>query len=115
MREMGTVDEMVVAVLHDILEDTFATKEILAQFFPDKLVDAISTLTKAKEETYGEYINRIAASGDKIAIKVKKADLMHNMDFSRVSPLTEQDERRMKKYKKAWDKLFMASCQQQEN
>jgi (p)ppGpp synthase/HD superfamily hydrolase len=69
----------VVAVLHDIVEDTkFTLKDIELNFGPE-VATAIEVLTKTEAETYDQYINRIKTSGNDIAIKVKRADLVHNL------------------------------------
>ena len=75
------------AYLHDIVEDTEITREILVQAFPVDVVTAIFKLTRKKGMTYAEYIEELM-SGDlawttglagKIARVVKLADLLDHV------------------------------------
>lgn len=71
-----------VALLHDIIEDTDVTLDILKKNnFPDDVIEAINVLTKKDDEDYAEYIRKIAEN--ELAIDVKIADLKHNLDKSR--------------------------------
>ena len=64
------------AWLHDVIEDTHETTVSLRIAHIDEVVIRnVATLTHRPTETYGEYIKRIAQSGDEIAIEVKLADL----------------------------------------
>lgn len=77
------------AMLHDVLEDTDVTKEDLHNLgYSSHVIDIIDTVTRKSEETYVEFISRIAASRSSKAIKVKIADLTHNTDESR-GPMSE--------------------------
>lgn len=66
--------------LHDVLEDTYATEEALRAQFPKEVVDIVVEVTRKEKETYFDYIMRIVRSGNKGAIRVKLADLFHNMN-----------------------------------
>jgi (p)ppGpp synthase/HD superfamily hydrolase len=71
-----------VALLHDVIEDTDITKDkLIEEGFPIVVVEAIDVLTKKENEDYQTYIRNI--SENELAIDVKIADLMHNMDKSR--------------------------------
>ena len=61
--------------------------------------DSVITLTHRKDESYFEYISRVSTS--KLAKKVKVADLLHNLDITRIKEPTKQDYQRLEKYKKA--------------
>lgn len=93
----------IVAVLHDIIEDTDVTLQELTKLgFTAPVVDTIHLLTKKETDEYSAYINRIADSKNKIGMIVKIADLRDNQDCSRlVKPLSEEDFARIRKYKKA--------------
>ena len=91
--------EKTVALLHDILEDTFVTEETLRNLFGDEIADAVVSMTRIDGESYEDYIVRVGKNP--ISLKVKLADLKHNMDLSRLSVVTEADEKRTEKYKKA--------------
>lgn len=91
--------DKVIALLHDVMEDTFLTEEDLRPVFGDEIVDILKMLTRSKEEDYFTYIDRI--SQNDTAKRVKLADLRHNSDISRIENPTQQDFDRLKKYEKA--------------
>jgi len=71
-----------IAVLHDLLEDTDWTKEMLfAKGFSSTVVNGVLTLTRRPGEVYADYIERVAQHPD--VIPVKLADLTHNTDPNR--------------------------------
>jgi (p)ppGpp synthase/HD superfamily hydrolase len=98
MMQMETEEEMIVAVLHDLLEDTDLTENTLNYYFPKNIVESIKLLTHLEEDSYDEYINKIVESRDLVAMKVKVADLEHNMDLSRLPIITDKDMERTDKY-----------------
>jgi len=73
-----TTDEKVVALLHDVLEDTTYTNlfELHKEFGPD-VSQALVLLTKVSFETYTVYLRNIKESP--LARSVKIADLKHNL------------------------------------
>jgi (p)ppGpp synthase/HD superfamily hydrolase len=95
----------IVAVLHDVVEDSDWTFEQLkAEGFSQEILDALDCLTHRKYEPYADYINKIATN--KLAIEVKLADLKDNIDITRISnQLSERDWERLQKYHKAWQQL----------
>ena len=98
-------DRKVVALLHDIIEDTVVSKTILLELgFPNHIVDSIDILTR-KDDNYESYIDDIANSNDLVAIDVKLKDLEHNMDISRIINPTDADYERIDKYKRSHKKL----------
>ena len=70
-----------VALLHDTVEDTNITFEDLEQEFPKEVIDVVRLLTHEEGVDYFDYVRAIKQNP--IAIKVKLADLAHNMDRSR--------------------------------
>ena len=70
----------VVAFLHDIVEDTPTTVEDIEHMFGIRVAEAVDLLTRKKEDTYFDYIHKIATSGDKLAIEVKLADLADHLE-----------------------------------
>ena len=96
---MDTDIEKTIAYLHDVLEDTDVTVDALRKIFPNEIVDTLITLTHRKDESYFEYISRVSTS--KLAKKMKVADLLHNLDITRIKEPTKQDYQRLEKYKKA--------------
>jgi len=96
---------MIVAVLHDILEDTAMTIPYLKKhIFEDEVLEALKLLTHT-EGRYDSYINKIIDSGNDIAIQVKLRDLEHNSKITRLKGIEDKDVERMKKYHKSYMKL----------
>jgi (p)ppGpp synthase/HD superfamily hydrolase len=92
----------IAAVLHDVIEDTPITAaQLRERGFADEAVEAIEFLTKLPEEEddYEAFIRR--AAQNRIARRVKIADLKDNMDASRIRELTDKDHKRMEKYQRA--------------
>lgn len=96
-------DACIVALLHDVVEDSDVTLEELSKTFPEKIVAAVDAITRREDETYEAYINRV--SENKIARKVKIADLKDNMDISRLASLADKDIVRLQKYHQAYNML----------
>lgn len=67
----------IVAILHDVIEDTDMTIEELRELFSDEICDAIESISKTKYESYLNYILRV--KDNKIATAVKLEDLKHNL------------------------------------
>jgi len=101
MHAMSNDQEKIVAILHDVVEDSDWTFERLKEEgFEDSVIESLRCVTKySEEEDYQEFIRRAATN--KIATKVKMADIEDNLDLSRLGTLTEKDLTRIKKYKKA--------------
>lgn len=99
-----TEDERIVALLHDVVEDTDITLEDLAKVFDANIIDALRLLTHSDEIPYMEYVARIKEN--ELAKAVKIADLTHNMDLSRFENPTKEDYERVEnKYKPAMEFL----------
>lgn len=104
MSTVKDIKEKIVAVLHDIIEDTELTEEdLIIHGFDFDIVQAIVAITKVKGETYHEYLNRVKCN--ELATTVKLADLTHNMDLTRIENPTTKDYQRLEKYKKAYQFL----------
>ena len=105
--KLNSEDEKIVALLHDTIEDTNLTLEIIAKAgFSSYVVHAVDCLTKRTGESYKDYIDRI--NGNSLARNVKIADIDHNMDLSRLKYVTNADKIRLEKYSKA---LAVLKCQ----
>jgi (p)ppGpp synthase/HD superfamily hydrolase len=111
MAQMDSEEEMIAAVLHDLVEDTPWTIEGLRRAnVPVFAVNAIDSLTRRKDqgETYANYILRVM-SGNLIARKVKIADLRDNLDLNRLNPDDIHRYRSLiKREKKALNRLLTA-------
>jgi (p)ppGpp synthase/HD superfamily hydrolase len=106
MLQMQTDEERMVAVLHDVVEDSDHTLDDLRQRgFPEDVIDAIDALSrrKADGETYEEFIAR--AGRNPLASRVKIADLEDNSDLTRIAAPTEKDFRRVERYRRALEAL----------
>ena len=101
MHAMSNDQEKIVAILHDVVEDSDWTFDRLKEEgFEDSVIQSLRCVTKySEEEDYQEFIKRAATN--KIATKVKMADIEDNLDLSRLGTLTEKDLTRIEKYKKA--------------
>lgn len=97
---MDTDEEKAVALLHDVIEDTdFTTKHLIQAGLPQGIVGAVDVLTKQKGVSYDAYLAAIRKNP--LACKVKRADLLHNSDLSRLPNITEKDLQRNEKYRRA--------------
>ena len=66
-----------IALLHDVIEDTYVTKDDLLNWgISPMVVDAVETLTKKEGENYLDYILRVKEN--QLAILVKIEDIKHN-------------------------------------
>ena len=93
-----TQEEKIVALLHDVIEDTSYTLDDLKQAgFSQEIIEAIDCITK-KDEDYDTYIKKV--KNNKLARVVKINDMMHNSDLTRLQNVTEEDIKRSEKYKK---------------
>lgn len=100
MLKFSTDDEMITALMHDVVEDgdiTLADLENLG--FSKNVVSAIDCLTKRDNESYEAFINRI--NQNSLAKKIKIEDLKDNMDLTRLDSISDKDIARVKKYHKA--------------
>jgi (p)ppGpp synthase/HD superfamily hydrolase len=90
----------IVAVLHDVVEDTEWTLERLREAgFSEVEVTAVDHLTRREGEDYFDFVRR--AASNPLARAVKRADLLENSDISRLGAITARDRERLAKYAKA--------------
>ena len=89
---------MVVALLHDVLEDS--DKYVIDDFYflDNEQKDALSLLTH-KDDDYFDYIDNIKKNN--LATQVKLKDLEDNMNLKRIKFITPNDIQRTHKYNKA--------------
>ena len=116
MLSQAADEERIVGVLHDVVEDcdgwTFA--RLSGEGFSAEIIDGLKSVTKNETvknqdlssslkdiggETYEDFVRRAAAN--RIGARVKRADLIDNMDWSRIAEPTVNDLSRMIRYKKA--------------
>ena len=104
MVKANTIEEMIIAVLHDVIEKTSIDIEYLMDAgFSDKVVQAIDSLSRRPEESYDNYIDRV--SKNKLATKIKIIDLEDNMSLLDTDKLDQKISSRNLKYKKAIKRL----------
>ena len=108
MFSMFTLEEKIVGVLHDVVEDTTLTLDLLSRNFPTEIVIAVDALTHRDGEIYEDYIVRIKSSSS-LAVRVKLADLKDNMNKDRIPYPSERDTKRWEKYQRAYDELTYMS------
>ncbi len=102
MAAVDSLEAKIVAVLHDVIEDTPISLEDLGMF-PTAVVEAINTLTKRPNEDYEAYLTRVMA--DPLALVVKIADMTDNLDISRIPQPTARDYTRLSKYQATLPRL----------
>ena len=105
--EMGkNEEERIVGVLHDVIEDTPWSFEMLeAEGFSSEIIAALKCVTKISEnENYDDFIERVKKNPLAVAVKIN--DLTDNMDIRRLPYLSDKDVKRLKKYLKAYKKLI---------
>lgn len=72
------IEYQIVAVLHDVLEDTQITKEMISAKFGENIAEAVDAVTRKKDEREDDYVNRVLQNP--IAVVVKAADKIHNLE-----------------------------------
>jgi (p)ppGpp synthase/HD superfamily hydrolase len=104
MSRVESIDEKIVAVLHDVLEDTEVTAEQLRTVgFGVHIIEAVKGLTRSKGEEYSDFISR--AKSNPLSRVVKVADIQENMNLDRIPHPTQEDRARVEKYKRALQEL----------
>jgi len=101
MLAMDSVSAQIVAVLHDVVEDSdWTLEQIAAEGFSVEIVEALDCLTHRSSESYEAYIDRLKVNP--LASQVKLADLKDNMNIQRIPNLRDRDLERLQKYHRAW-------------
>lgn len=101
MESVSTTEEKIVAIGHDLIEDTNITLEDLRKIgFSESIIEALDSVTHRKNERYVDYIKRTLKNT--IGIVVKKADINHNLRHDRIVGLHQKVvDRLFKKYEQA--------------
>lgn len=87
----------VVALLHDVVEDTsYSLSDLLNMGFPQEAVEAIGLMTHEDGVPYLDYVKKIKSNP--IARAVKLADLRHNSDLTRLDQVDSPALARVQKY-----------------
>ena len=102
--QMKAEETTIVALLHDVVEDTdYTLNDIKAMGYPDSVIDALALMTHDKSVPYMDYVAKIKSNP--IAKAVKLADLNHNSDLSRLDFVDEKALERAKRYEDAIELL----------
>ncbi len=102
--QMKSEETVIVALLHDVVEDTeYTLQDIAGMGFSQQVLDALALMTHEKAVPYMDYVERLKENP--IAKTVKLADLRHNSDLSRLDTVDEKTLARIEKYKQAIAKL----------
>ncbi len=102
--QMDDENSTIVALLHDVVEDTAYTLDDLQELgFNEEVLAAIELMTHAPDVPYVAYLERIKTNP--LAKKVKLADVMHNSDQTRLEPGDTRADYWVAKYKKALEVL----------
>ena len=102
---MPDEDTTVIALLHDVIEDTDLTASDLRKFgFTPLQIETVVAMSKKKDEQYFDYIQRVKENNYSRIVKL--ADLKHNSDKSRLLTLPQEEQDKMiklidERYKKA--------------
>lgn len=100
MERVSTPEQRIVAVLHDVLEDTPLTLSDLArEGFTVKILAALLALSRREGERYEDFVVRLGS--DPLAREVKLADLADNSDLSRIVCPGPDDIARLSRYREA--------------
>ena len=115
MLSLGTEEERIVGVLHDVVEDCdgWTWEQLKDQGCSDEIIEALQSVSKTPREEaeyrslsedkklahYLEFIKR--AKSNKIGRNVKAADINDNLDISRIDNMAERDLHRLNRYKAA--------------
>lgn len=98
--QMDSEEAVIVALLHDVVEDTEYTIEDIAEMgFSKPVTEALMLMTHDEAVPYMDYVSKIKPNP--IARAVKLADLRHNSDISRLDVVDDKARNRIQKYQAA--------------
>ena len=100
-----TIEEKIIAVLHDVIEKTTIDLEYLRSAgFSNRIVLAIDALSRRRQESYDKYIDRVRKN--KLATKVKIIDLNDNISSLNLGEDEGIKSNKFLKYQKAKNTLI---------
>ena len=103
LRFMDPVEQMA-SVLHDVIEDTDVSIDDLVEArYTADVVAVIDCLTHHCDETYEDYIDRVARND--VARRVKIADVNENIANNRRLPISPANAERIGRYTRALERL----------
>ncbi len=78
LRDKGFgTDVQIMALFHDLLEDTDATESEILELSNQEVLDGVKLITKEEDYDMDDYINRIQSNQKACAVKL--ADRIHNL------------------------------------
>ena len=103
--QMETEETTIVALLHDVVEDTdYTIEDLIAMGFSKAVTDAIALMTHDDDTEYMDYVRAI--KDNPIAKAVKLDDLNHNSDTTRLDVVDTRALKRVEKYQQALEVLM---------
>jgi len=101
MLAVRTLDERIVAVLHDVVADCpgWTFDRLRGGGFSDDVITALQAVAKREGESFEAFV--LDAATDPIGRQVKLADRHDNCDLSRIAAPTQRDIERIEKYLRA--------------
>ena len=94
----------IVALLHDVIEDTnMSLEDLRKEGFSEEVLEALKLLSHDWSIDYFDYVKRLAENP--IALDVKLADLKHNSDLTRLNEIKQEDLERKSRYDKCIEYL----------
>lgn len=94
--------QQIVAVLHDVVEDSdgrVTFEDLAREGFAAEVIEALRAVSKVEGESYADFVAR--AARNRIGKAVKLADLLENSDLSRIAQPSQKDLERLEKYRAA--------------
>lgn len=96
--------DKVVALLHDVPEDSPEWLPIIKKVFPREVVNTLTVLTHTAGDSYADYVNQCRMYERPRRVKI--ADVKNNLSRTLKMPESLTRERLLKKYTLANDILF---------
>lgn len=107
MMRMETISGKIIALFHDIVEDTHISIEDLRnEGFSDAVLDGVDCITKRNNEKYSDYIERVI--GNPLSAECKLEDMRDNSNIYRILKVKKAHIRMITKYHKATIKILEA-------
>jgi (p)ppGpp synthase/HD superfamily hydrolase len=110
MMRMSDETTRIVAVLHDVVEDSseedkWDAQRLRSAGFTEEVIEALDCVTDRKDqgETYEEFVER--AASNPVSRQVKIADLEDNMNMLRLGAVGEKQLERLARYHRSWKRL----------
>lgn len=96
MLNVTTEEERIIAVLHDVIEETSVTLEDLTESFSVPVLTALEAITQRPDEPHAHYLERVLRNP--LATRVKIADLEDNVSPIRIQQWSLLEPLRAQQY-----------------